>query len=453
MVNRHNTSNKKTIYIFALLTLLPLYLVLFKPILWPFADDWLIIGWNSREKSLFNSDSIQLVNGHQVFLSKALIHVLGYISASNIQLISLITIVMGFVGIIFLVKSQIIFLGERANLIFILSILLIACNYKQMQNFFMPMCNGWMMAIFFIGIYYWLKQISEFYTKKYLIAIPVILAPLTIGLGLILPVIELIENIYKIIKRKKYLVKFSNQVFLLFVSLSSIIFFFAVPLLIPEDSSGFSQDKNFYNIFNILLHPIGSSLYFLTLIGNIFVPASRFDPTLPVLTGSAFAIISLWIILKNRSKIRLEDILLNKNCTLGGLIFISILFLFRYTGNPSDIQAVAAPRYVTGSLIFVIGILGLIQKVGNNKKFIAVFLLVTSSLTLISGLKTGLEWHSTRYRQSQILIKCAESKDSIATKFVEGQPCFTLAYENSMSPSKDYFKLQLGKFIETKNHG
>jgi hypothetical protein len=453
MVNRHNTSNKKTIYIFALLTLLPLYLVLFKPILWPFADDWLIIGWNSREKSLFNSDSIQLVNGHQVFLSKALIHVLGYISASNIQLISLITIVMGFVGIIFLVKSQIIFLGERANLIFILSILLIACNYKQMQNFFMPMCNGWMMAIFFIGIYYWLKQISEFYTKKYLIAIPVILAPLTIGLGLILPVIELIENIYKIIKRKKYLVKFSNQVFLLFVSLSSIIFFFAVPLLIPEDSSGFSQDKNFYNIFNILLHPIGSSLYFLTLIGNIFVPASRFEPTLPVLTGSAFAIISLWIILKNRSKIRFEDILFNKNCTLGGFIFMIILFLFRYSGNPSDIQVVAAPRYVTGSLIFIIGILGLIQKVGNNKKFIAIFLLVTSSLTLISGLKTGLEWHSTRYRQSQILIKCAESKDSIATKFVEGQPCFTLAYENSMSPSKDYFKLQLGKFIETKNHG
>ena len=79
--------------------------------------------------------------------------------------------------------------------------------------------------------------------------------------------------------------------------------------------------------------------------------------------------------------------------------------------------------------------------------------MITSSLTLISGLKTGLEWHSIRYRQSQILIECAEANDSLATKFVEGQPCFTLAYENSMSPSKDYFKLELGNFIETKNHG
>jgi hypothetical protein len=453
MVYRHNTSNKKTIYIFALLTILPLYLVLFKPILWPFADDWLIIGWNSREKSLFDSDSIQLVNGHQVFLSKALIHVLGYISASNIQLISLVTIVMGFIGILFLVKSQITFLGEKANLIFIFAILVISSNYKQMQNFFMPMCNGWMMAIFFIGIYYWLKQKNDFHTKKYLIALPVILAPLTIGLGLILPIIELIENIYKIIKRKKYLVKFSSQVFISFVSALSIIFFFTVPLLILEDGSGFPVNKNFDNIFNIFKHPIGSLLYLLTLIGNIFVPASRFEPTLPILAGSLFIIISLWILLKYRSKIEVEDIVLNKNCTLGGLIFIIILFLFRYSGNPSDIQVVAAPRYVTGSLIFIIGILGLIQKVGNNRKFITLLLLITSSLTLISGLKTGLEWHTTRYKQSQILVECAKTKDSLETKFVEGKSCFKLAYENSMSPSKEYFNLELRDFIETINHG
>jgi hypothetical protein len=138
---------------------------------------------------------------------------------------------------------------------------------------------------------------------------------------------------------------------------------------------------------------------------------------------------------------------------LGGLVFISILFLFRYSGDLSDIQTVAAPRYVSGSLIFIIGVLGLIQKVGTNRKIVTSFLLITCSLTLVSGLKTGIEWHSTRYKQSQTLIECAKAKDSLNTKFVEGQPCFTLAYENSMSPSKDYFKLELRKFVEIINNG
>jgi hypothetical protein len=453
MKNNLALKNTKYIYILALiLPLLPLYLVFYKPILFPFADDWLVIGWSYQEKDLIDIHSIQLVNGHQIFLSKALIYLIGYISAGNIQLISLVTIAMGFIGVFFLVQSQIIFLGDKANVIFVLSVLLISGNYKQMQNLFMPICNGWMMAIFFIGIYYWLKQKKEFNSKKYLIGLTVVLAPLTIGLGIILPIIELVEVIYKMFKGKSYLSTFKNQLFTFLVSFISIIFFFSIPLLKMTDGSGFESEKNIGNMLNVIKDPIGSLMYLLTLTGNIFVPASRFEPTLPIVAGSLFIFSSSWILLKNRSRIRIEDILLNKNCMLGGLVFISILFLFRYSGDLSDIQTVAAPRYVSGSLIFIIGVLGLIQKVGTNRKIITSFLLITCSLTLVSGLKTGIEWHSTRYKQSLTLIECAKAKDSLNTKFVEGQPCFTLAYENSMSPSKDYFKLELRKFVEIINN-
>jgi len=454
MMKSHTTRSKDLTYILVfLLSILPLCLVLLKPILWPFADDWLIIGWSYSEKNLVGADSIQLVNGHQYFLVKALMHALGYISPGNIQLISFVGIILGFIGIFFLVKSQIVFLGASANFIFMFSIVLISANYKQMQNFFMPICIGWMMAIFFIGIYYWIKQKDDFFAKKYLIAILIILAPLTIGLGLILPIIELVENVFKIVKDRINLVKNSSQVFMSFISILSIMFFLMVPLLSPGDGFGFSQDEKFSNISNIFKNPLGSLLYLLTLIGNIFVPASRFEPTLPILAGSLFLTTCLWVLVKNRTVIRIEDVVLNKNCSLGGLVFIGILFISRYSGQPSDIQVAAAPRYVTGSLIFVIGLLGLIQKIGDKRKAISMLLLTTSSLTLISGLKTGLEWHETRYRQSQILIECADSKSSIKTKFAEGQPCFALAYENSMSPSKGFFQSELQDFIENINNG
>ena len=443
---------RRTCMLAMVLSSLPLYLVFYKPILFPFADDWLIIGWSLREYDLFDLQSIQLINGHQYFLSKALLQLIGLISAGNIQLISLTSIVLGFIGLIFLVQSQVIFLGNKANIVFLISILVIAASYKQMQNFFMPISNGWMLGIFFIGVYYWLKQKQDFYAKKYLVATTIVLAPLTIGLGIILPVLELIEVIYILFKNRINITLLKNQALSLVVSASSIAFFLSIPFLKMGDGNGFTADKNLSNVFNIIKHPDGSILYMLTLIGNIFVPASRFEPALPILAGSLFVFATILLLWQNFLKIEVDDILLNKNCVLGGVIFIVILFLFRYSGTDSDIQMVAAPRYVTGSLIFIIGILGIIQKVGNNSRLIVVFLLVTSSLTLASGLKTGLEWHSTRHTQSQTLIDCANTKGSLNTEFTEGQSCFTLAYNNSQSPSKDYFKLMLKKFIEKLNN-
>lgn len=430
---------------------LPIWLVLYKPILFPFADDWLVIGWNYSEKSLVDINSLQLINGHQIFLSKVLIHVLGLISASDIQLISLVTVIMGLIGIFCLVQSQIVFLGEKTNIVFVFSAIIIAANYKQMQNFFMPICNGWMMAIFFIGIYYWLKQKQDFRAKKYLTGTTIILAPLTIGLGIIIPIIEIVEISYKAVLRERFNSVLKKNLFTLVTSVFSLIFFLLIPLLQLGDGSGFISNRNLGNIFNLIEYPGGSLMFLFTLIGNIFVPASRFDPIIPAVAGGLFLTISVLLLRRNYSKIKIDDIFLNRNCTLGGVIFLFILFFFRYSGKPSEIQVVAAPRYVTGSLIFIIGILGLIQKISDKRKVISLFLLITSSLTLISGLKTGLEWHATRYKQSQILIECAENKNSVGTKFAEGQPCFTLAYENSMSPSKDFFKLELQKFIENIN--
>ena len=210
---------------------LPIWLVLYKPILFPFADDWLVIGWNYSEKSLVDINSLQLINGHQIFLSKVLIHVLGLISASDIQLISLVTVIMGLIGIFCLVQSQIVFLGEKTNIVFVFSAIIIAANYKQMQNFFMPICNGWMMAIFFIGIYYWLKQKQDFRAKKYLTGTTIILAPLTIGLGIIIPIIEIVEISYKAVLRERFNSVLKKNLFTLVTSVFSLIFFLLIPQL------------------------------------------------------------------------------------------------------------------------------------------------------------------------------------------------------------------------------
>jgi len=425
--------------------ILPLCLVIFKPIIFPFVDDWLVIQWNSGNETLFDIHSIQLVNGHQIFLSKTLFILLSFISPYNIQLISFSSIVLGYTGIVLLIKSQIKYVGDSANRYFIISTIVISLTYKQMQNFFMPICNQWMVAIFFIGMYYWLKQQNNSIGKILALCFIILAAPISTGLGLIIPTVEIIENVYRfIVKRKNYVIE---NIYILCTASSfiSIVFFILVPYLTMNDASGLNYDKNYLtSVINLFYFPFDSILFTLTLIGNIFVPASRFEPALPIIFGALFIIITFRLLWQGRKKIRIDDIFLNKSCALGGIIFLGIVYLSRFSGNDHSISSVAAPRYVTGSMIFVIGLLGIIQKI-NSKNLFKIILLISCLLVFFSGLKTGLEWHSSRYSQSSYFVECMNEKQS--DMFLPGGKCYKLLLQESYTFNISEYNKILESFL------
>jgi hypothetical protein len=94
---------KSSYFAIPIVFLVPFILIVFKPILFPFADDWLIVGWASGDGSLKISDLLQTVNGHQVVTSKLLLYSLGNINSFNIQLASLASYILGSFGITLLV--------------------------------------------------------------------------------------------------------------------------------------------------------------------------------------------------------------------------------------------------------------------------------------------------------------------------------------------------------------
>jgi hypothetical protein len=432
----------KTVLLFLIL---PLYLVAFKPIVFPFVDDWIVIKWNSGDENLFELHSIQVVNGHQIFLSKALFILLSFISAYNIQLISFSSIILGYTGIILLIKSQIRYVGNSTNKYFVFSIIVISMTYKQLQNFFMPICNQWMIAVFFIGMYYWLKQQNNSTGKILATCLIILAAPISTGLGLILPIVEVIENVYRFKTKQSDYVKSNKHVLCTAISFISIIFFLFVPHLNMGDASGVNSNTNYLTSATNLFHlPYKSVLFTLSLIGNIFVPASRFEPALPIISGALFMLITCVLLWLGRKKIRIDDIFLNKSCVLGGIAFLGIMYLSRFSEDNHAITAVAAPRYVTGSMIFVIGLLGIIQKI-NSKNLFKIILLICSLFAFSSGLKTGLEWHSTRYGQASYFVKCMNSKE--ADYFQPGAKCYTLLLRESYAPNISEYNKQLESFL------
>ena len=97
---------KRSYFAIPIVFLIPFILIVFKPILFPFADDWLIVGWVSGDGPLKISELLQTVNGHQVITSKLLLYSLGNINSYNIQLVSLASFIFGSFGVTLLVYSQ-----------------------------------------------------------------------------------------------------------------------------------------------------------------------------------------------------------------------------------------------------------------------------------------------------------------------------------------------------------
>ena len=216
------------------------------------------------------------------------------------------------------------------------------------------------------------------------------------------------------------------------------------------DASGLHSNKNYLaSIMNLLNHPFKSILFALSLVGNIFVPASRFEPELPVAFGALFIIIACIFLWFGRKKIRIDDIFLNQSCLLGGTVFLVIVYLSRFSADNNAIAAVAAPRYVTGSMIFIIGLLGIVQKINSTKLF-RIILLIFSLLIFSSGLKTGLEWHSVRYGQSSYFVKCLKDKETYS--FQPGGFCYNLLLrEGYASNLYEYNKLLENFLVKNKD--
>ena len=424
----------------------PIYLIVFKPILFPFADDWLIIGWASGQESLSVSGLLQTVNGHQVIMSKLLLHSLGMVNTFNIQVISIASFVLGSCGISLLVYSQLHQIGKRVSFVVMVTCLIIGSNYKQMQNFFMPICNGWMLAIFFIGIFYFIKQLETTRVRSLIMSSCILLAPMSIGLGVILPITQLIENLYYVMRSQK-----KRYFDLVVTSVASVISLAVIAVYKKfgnQDISGSPQSLDMLSFIKPLTHPIDALKFFMTLIGSVFVPSSRYDPVLPIVAGIIFSTILIFLCARNYKSLNVSDFLSNRSSLMGGLIYAASLYLFRYTDENNGLIGIAAPRYVTGTIILVLACTVLIAKCSSRNRHLNLIFVFFSVCVLLSGLKTGLEWHSVRFSQSQEIMQCVNTKEF---KF-EGS-CYRLAKESSMTPSSNFFDLELKKFIKGVNSG
>lgn len=380
---------------------LPLiFLQIIRPIKFPFADDWLLIKYLVHSQNSGVSGLLEPINGHQQAFTKSLFWTLGNIPLNSVQLVAASSFVFLIAALIMFLKSSEIYLAKKSSNGLILASFAALFSYKVMQNYFMPICAGWIHALFFISLFHYAKN-RKHSENILLISIAICLAPLTIGLGLCVPLAQISESLYLLFKTRGRIKLLS--IYYLFLSIFIILISYLLPRVIYARTNIDTASQN--------SHTVGITAIFksaLALIGSTSVPASRFDAWLPPLMGLIIFLFYITLLIQAFSTSSLvEDVARNRIPLLTGIFFIILVVTMRTRNDINGLLTTAAPRYVTGTsiLVFSIIIIGNKFKINNFQK--KVFLILGLMMTL-SGLKTGVEWSGVRFSQSQSVQQCID---------------------------------------------
>jgi hypothetical protein len=393
---------------FCLLT----FLYLRNPIKTPITDDWLYLGIGTHQSPLLRVESFELINGHQQFLVKFLVWLVGFLPGMYISYIWYLNAILAFSGIYLMISSQIV-QDQKKNLTMqIVLLVVILCNFKPLYLYMSVTGTGLCLTMLIFGTYYFASNKLHGARSNTLKTICAFLAPFATGFGISLTVAHVIELF------------FSGQLRISFKScMRSIkravtpLFGFALAYLLPtvfgvlNPRSPENGSTKLSNILDLIQNPLKALLFFLGLLGSTLMPSSRFDPTLAVLVGSLLiTLIILNFLLLYSLKGLVHAIISNKTPFLAAMVFVLMLIVFRGLGELGSVSESVAPRYVMGTSLLVFGAVVLILERQNSrlKEKVSFYSLGIVLLCSITGIKTGSEWLSVRSPQTTALYSCLQ---------------------------------------------
>lgn len=416
------------------------------PLITPVTDDWIFYPWQIRQVSPGNFSDFELFIGQQQVLVKYVLYLTSYIPFLEAPRTGLVNIAFGATGIILLIKSQLAFHSKKANFPLVTAVVIVSFSFKPLYMYFMATSLGSMLALFLIGLYFRIKNSQN--PRSWRLLPILFLSPFTFGVGLIIVICELIEMIYLVYKEKKFTDKMKTFIFVSSITIS--IFFSHI---LPDITKNYNElvggapapvGRGAIELFS---DPVNSIKFLIISAGNIFVPSSRFDPVAPFVAGSFF-LLTCFLFLRNAPyKDVLDGVLLNKSCLLAGGIFVLLTLISRGVTSQQGFVSATAPRYLSGSFIFTLGVLIILSKIADDSQRqlrLNVFLFVVSLSVLVSGVKTGSEWLSVRRAQTIMLSQCLNSSSDI--DLLVGGKCFLLGEKVRNPVSDQMFTEQLRNF-------
>lgn len=399
--------------------------VVFKPINFLFADDWLLLKYLTPNVRVEITDLLQLVNGHNVLISKVLLVAFStFFPGNQITAFSILNVCLATLASILISHKYF----RDQSMIVIFGFILLFFNLKQSQNYNMIISGHFIQSLFCISLYLFFLDTN---LNKYR-WIPLTIAPFTGGFGLSLLFLEpTLLLIRKKLKPNKYdLIALTYVVVILFVSY--ILQYATKNQIFNNDPINISQ-----RIFGIIEHPWFLPSYWLGILSGPFVPSSKIMLVMSQAIGCT--LLCLIVFLKKQLLMR-KDLL--PLFLLQGITIVQFTFS-GYTGTFQSVTNGFSNRYVTGTVFGLIIFYLAILNVNNSKTKITLAILLCA-ISALSGIKSGLEWIQVRSSQSiELRALCSKSDD------VKTNGCLEISKNQSFFQSSEDFEVQLQIYLST----
>jgi len=420
--------------------LVTLSLVIRNPLVFPITDDVGYIPWGTRTVTPSQIFDFTLVAGHQQVLTKLTVWLIGILPGNYISYISYVNYIFYLLGCYFLIRSS--FEKQKSRtLVFFICVILVL-NMKQLYMFFMITALGPIQAFFCISLYYSMLR-SNLKRHFYLRAFLVFITPSTTGLGLVLPLSIITRNIFICLVKRR--IKFSDLIETI-ISITSMVVFYGIPSYLDlVVGSAKRPSSTLENLFTLAANPHWTILMIFALVGNVFFASNRFDPLIPSVIGFLFIAISSS--LAQLKQPRAKFLIFQKHLTfLPGVFFIINILIYRGGGTYNGWENSVSPRYILGTLFLIISIISVLELKVLRSKFIAASLVLFSLLSMLGGLKTGLEWFSVRSLQQENLTECIDKYEVI--ELTVDKECFKEAFIFTDTNDENDFVRRFNIYLE-----
>lgn len=400
----------------------------------PWVDDWEYIENLQTEEIGILNWLFQPTNIHNIFFLKVIFLLNNNFFNLDFSLFNYLSIILIFLIALFFTKNE-----SIDNKIYLSLFIVLIFSGKQFANFSQASNLSWTICFFYVILFnYFLK--SNHLIKIIICSLIIFIAPLTFGLGYVLPLFILFFIYF-------FELNFKIKISYVLFSLSGILISVFIPKILFQDLQ--SIDLGFS-----ILQSFTEYKFYLTFFGvlsNVFLPWIEGFAYLGVLIGFIQILSILIIFLKNYKKFGFnyfKNFIVNNILIIMGLIFAFIVSLTR-----PDLQTIVAARYSVGSIIFQIGYWLFILK--NNKiNFINSFnfIKILTIYLFLSGLLfpyNGIHWQANRSILNKSVIDCYKNDPESKTNNCDRLAYKTLFYEGEWYQYEN-FKEQLKILKENK---
>lgn len=369
-----------------------LRLLLYRKIDFLFVDDWVIFNNFSEVNHGINAINLDPYNGHSLIITRIIFIFVTKTLGIEISTFS-IFLALCFAGtlVVLIWKTRLLVSGDK-RLFLALSIVLISISLNQYQNFTMPICWSWIICLILIFWTYIISRQEITVTRATIILILSILGPLTLSFGFIIPGFVILKIIHELTFSKSTPGK---MIYLITIIISTLFSYKIAIVNSMSDYGGFESPRV------LLVEPLKATLFILASVGAPFTPASRYSTYIAPVFGMIVFVLLLKILreIKDFSALFMDESLLTM-----GILFHGIHLAGRFDGTWESIQIATQPRYSTGSIILLLGVVSYVIR--TSTKRMEILLLILLGTLSISGMKTAVDFTATRHSASNQISNC-----------------------------------------------